>query len=153
MSKKSHILISFILFFVSVNVSAQMHNPVTWNYTAKKIADKTYEVHLTASVKNPWHIYSQSTPEGGPIPTKIIFKKNPLVIPTGKAKEKGKLLQKHEEVFDVDVKYFDGNVDFVQVVKLKSNVKTNVSGTIEFMACNDEQCLPPTTVPFTVTLQ
>ncbi len=47
---------------------------VSWSYTAKKIADKTYEVHLVATISQPWHIYRQTTPEGGPFPTEIVFK-------------------------------------------------------------------------------
>ena len=70
----------------------------------------------------------------------------------GPVKEEGAMIQKHEEVFDVDVKSFSNKVDFVQVIKLKAAVKTSVSGTIEFMVCTDEQCLPPTTVPFTVAI-
>ena len=127
-------------------------DPVKWNFTAKKIADNTYEVHLTATVEQSWHIYSQTTPEGGPAPTVISFTKNPLLTIQGKAKEVGKLLQKHEEVFGVDVKYFNEKVNFVQVIKLKGSVKTNISGSVTFMACTDEQCLPPQDVPFSIKL-
>jgi thiol:disulfide interchange protein DsbD len=140
-----------LLLFCSFSASAQ--NPVHWRFSAKKTADKTFEVHLTATVAQPWHIYSQTTPEGGPVPTKITLRKNPLVTLTGEAKEVGKLQTRHEEVFGVDVKYFDEGVDFVQVVKLKSNVKTNLTGNIEYMVCNDQQCLPPATVSFNVPIR
>jgi thiol:disulfide interchange protein DsbD len=70
----------------------------------------------------------------------------------GKVKEDGKLLKKHEAVFGVDVKYFNGKVDFVQLVKLKENAKTNFSGEVEFMVCNDQQCLPPATEKFSIPL-
>ncbi len=128
-------------------------NPVSWSFSAKKVADKTYEIRLISKVDHPWHIYSQTTPEGGPLPTKIVFGKNPLLNVQGEVKEVGKLVQKREEVFDLDVKYFEGQADFVQVIKLKSNVKTNISGTVEFMVCNDVQCLPPATVNFSIPLQ
>lgn len=127
-------------------------SPVTWSFTSKKTGDKMYEIYLTATVSDPWHIYSQTTPDGGPFPTKISFNKHPLATIEGKAKENGKLVQKYEEVFEVNTKYFDGNVSFVQVVKLKGNVKTSITGTIEFMACNNEQCMPPAEVPFTIQL-
>lgn len=71
----------------------------------------------------------------------------------GKTKEVGKIVSKYEEMFEVTVKYFEGKVDFVQIVKLKVDVKTNMSGSVEFMACNNEQCLPPKTVLFNVALQ
>jgi DsbC/DsbD-like thiol-disulfide interchange protein len=143
-----------LLFFIpfGFGARAQIQHPLKWAYSAKKIADKTYEIHLTATLQDGWHTYSQSTPDGGPVATKISFKKNPLMIMDSSVKEEGKLLQKHEEVFGVDVKYFSNKVDFVQVLKLKSNVRTSVNGTIEFMVCNDIQCLPPATVPFAVTI-
>lgn len=140
-------LILCSISFVSV-CSAQIQNPVAWTFTAKKINVTTFEVHLNAVISGKWHLYSQTTPDGGPVPTTISFSKNPLVILQGKVKEVGKLQQKHEPLFGVDVKQFGGMVDFVQVVKLKSPVKTTVAGTIEFMVCDDTQCLPPATQKF-----
>ena len=128
-------------------------SPVQWSFHATKTADKTYDVTMLASVQSPWHIYSQTTPEGGPVPTQITFNKNPLLVFDGKAKESGKLITEYEEVFGVDEIYFDGKASFVQTVKLKANVKTNLSGKIKFMVCNDKQCLPPKEVPFSVALQ
>lgn len=143
-----------ILFALAIIATGFIHaqSPVNWSFTSKKTGDKMYEIHITASVNNPWHIYSQKTPDGGPLPTKITYNKNPLIKMEGEATEKGKIITKFEEVFDVNVKYFDGNVSFVQLVKLKSNIKTNISGKIEFMACNDEQCMPPAEVQFTIQL-
>lgn len=142
-----------LAIFLLCSLFASAQNPVDWKFSAKKIKDKTFEVHLKASIASPWHIYSQTTPKGGPVPTKILFTKNPLLTIDGNAKEDGKIKTKYEDVFGVDVKYFDGSVDFVQVVKLKSNVKTNVTGSLEYMVCNDQQCLPPKIVGFNVVLQ
>jgi thiol:disulfide interchange protein DsbD len=128
-------------------------NVVDWKFESKKLADKKYEVKLIATVKNPWHIYSTTQPEGGPLPTKITFTKNPLVSPDGNIKEVGKLEKHYEEVFEIDTKFFSEKVEFVQVINVKGNAKTNVSGTVEFMACTNEQCLPPQSVPFTVALK
>ena len=138
------------LFFGLVAFGQQ--DPAKWNFTAKKIADKTYEVHLTATIDNGWHTYSQTTPANGPFPTKIIFTKNPLLLLSGKPKEVGKLQQRYEDVFGVNVKYFSNKVDFVQIVKLKTNVKTRISGTVDFMVCTDERCLPPNTIPFEIVI-
>jgi hypothetical protein len=62
------------------------------------------------------------------------------------------MITKHETVFGVDVKYFDGKVDFVQKVKLKGTAKTNFTGSVTFMVCNDEQCLPAATQKFSLYL-
>ena len=68
-----------LLLFISFGfcAAAQVQHPLSWSYTAKKIADKTYEIHLTATLQDGWHTYSQSTPDGGPLPTKVTITKNP----------------------------------------------------------------------------
>ncbi len=145
------IILAIVSLFLSVFLKAQ--DPVKWVFTAKKISDKKYELHITAKVEPSWHTYSQTTPEGGPLPTKITFIQNPLLHLEGKPKEEGDLHKIHDETFDVDVKYFDGTVDFVQTITVKAAVKTTIRGSVEFMACNDHQCLPPKTIPFSVDLQ
>lgn len=132
---------------------AQVKNPTSWTFSAKMIAPGKYEIHMTAVADKGWHIYSQNTPDGGPVPTSFSFTKNPLVTLDGKVKEVGKLEKKHEELFGVDVHQYSGTVDFVQVVKVKPGIKTNVSGSVEFMLCNDKECLPPTTKSFTISLK
>ncbi|HLF45447.1 MAG TPA: hypothetical protein VI548_03435 [Chitinophagaceae bacterium] len=134
-----------------IAISGFSQDLVQWGYSPKKILDKTYEIRLTPIVQSPWHIYSQTSPEGGALPTTISFNKNPKICIEGKTKEVGKVVSKYEDVFEV-VKYFEGQADFVQIVKFKSNIKTNINGSIEYMACNDEQCLPPKTVDFSVRL-
>jgi hypothetical protein len=143
----------FVVILVAFGAQAQMKNPVQWAFTAKKINATTYEVHLTATIEDGWHVYSQTTPDGGPAPTAISFAKNPLLVLEGTAKEVGKMEQKHEELFGVDVKQFSKKVDFVQVIKLKGKAKTSVSGDVEFMTCNDSQCLPPQTKKFSIALK
>src|SRR5665213_1837276 len=143
-----------ILLLCSNFLFAQIQNPVTWSTTSKKIDSKTYEVHVTANLDKGWHIYSQTTAEGGPVPTSFTFSKNPLVIVEGKTKEIGKLEKHNEPLFqNIEVKQFSNNVDFVQTVKLKAPVKTSVDVAVEFMVCNDKQCLPPSTKKFSVALK
>jgi thiol:disulfide interchange protein DsbD len=70
----------------------------------------------------------------------------------GTPKEDGKMVTRYEEVFGVDTKYYADKVEFVQTVKLKGKAKTNATGKLEYMVCNDQQCLPPTTISFNVAL-
>ena len=143
-----------ILLLFSNLLFAQIQNPVSWSATSKKIDSKTYEIHLTANMDKGWHIYSQTTPEGGPVKTSFTFTKNPLVTVEGNAKEVGKLEKHNEPLFgNIDVKQFSNKVDFVQVVKLKAPVKTSVNVAVEFMVCNDKQCLPPSVKKFSVALK
>ena len=138
--------------FLSILLSAQVQSPVDWTFSTKKINATTYEIYLTANLEPGWHVYSQSTPDGGPIPTTISFSKNPLVSLNGKVKELGKLEQRFEELFGVDVKQFSDKVSFVQTIQLKGKVKTLLNGNVEFMTCNDRECMPPTTHKFSIAL-
>ncbi len=149
---KKFLFLSFCVFFAAASY-AQVMKPVKWSYSSKKLAADTYEVHLTASIDPGWHTYSQNTPDGGPLPTSIKFTKNPLITMEGKAKELGKLEQHHEPLFGVDVKQFSNKVEFVQIVKVKGTANTTVTGTVESMACNDKECLPPATENFSVSLK
>lgn len=142
-----------LLLSISFSADAQLKQPVKWSYKLKKLSGTTYEVHITATIEKGWHVYSQTTPNGGPVPTVIQFTKNPLITLVGSAKEIGKLEQRHEALFGVDVKQFSNSVSFVQTIKLKAAVKTAVSGTVEFMVCNDRECLPPATNKFSLSIQ
>ncbi|MES2373441.1 MAG: protein-disulfide reductase DsbD domain-containing protein [Bacteroidota bacterium] len=143
-----HVLFICSMILISISVNSQ----VTWKFTAKKIADKTYELHFNATVDEPWHIYSQGTPKGGPLPTSFVFKKNPVLSLVDKPKEVGEIEVYHDHTFKVDVFAFKDSVDFVQTVKLKSAMKTNISGSVTYMACTKQQCLKPETLPFNLKL-
>lgn len=140
-----------LIALISLWTSAQ--KPVRWKFSAKRIADKTYEIHLTARIEQPWHIYSMTTPPGGPAAAKIEFSGNPLVTITGVIREEGKLITRYEKLFGVEANYFEENVDFVQQVKIKSNGKTYVTGYIQYMVANELQSLAVTTQSFNIALQ
>lgn len=143
----------FILLTAGAHGFSQVHDPVKWTFTSKKIDPSTFEISFTAAVDAGWHVYSQTTPDGGPSPTVIAFTRNPLIQLEGPVKEVGKLEQKHEPLFGVDVKQYSKKVVFIQTVKLKAKTKTAVTGTVGFMSCNDRVCLPPATREFSITLQ
>jgi Disulphide bond corrector protein DsbC len=146
-------IISFLLMAISLSSFAQPKSPVSWAFSAKKLGANKYELKMTANIGNNWHLYSQKTPEGGPEATAITFSPNALVTNTGTPKEVGKLVKKHDESFGVDVMYYSNKVDFVQNVTVKGSFKTNVSGKVYFMVCDDSKCLPPTEVPFSIALK
>ena len=146
----------FVLLVVTcfaIFTSAQVKNPVKWEFSAKKLSAMSYEVHLKAKIDKGWHLYSQTTPEGGPVATTFSFNKNPLLSVTGTIKEDGKMERHFEKLFDVEVKQFSGKVDFVMIVNLKATAKTSLTGSVEFMTCNDHECLPPRTEKFSIALK
>jgi hypothetical protein len=132
-------------------VMAQSSKEVSWSYTAKKISDKVYEVHMTATIGGNYHMYALNAGEG-PISTSFTWTKSPLVTPVGDIKEVGQLVVKNEPAWGHNVRYYEKTVDFVQTVQLKSKVKTNLAGKVEFMVCNDTQCLPPADVEIKVNI-
>jgi thiol:disulfide interchange protein DsbD len=151
----NHLLLTLLVLVsatIIVRAQDQNQNPVQWTASAAKATDGNYTITLTAVLPAPWHIYSQNTPDGGPVPTSISFSKNPLVTLIGKPKEKGDLKTTHDKNFGVDVKYYGDKVQFIQTVKVKGGLKTNVSGSVNFMVCNDHECLPPSSWKFSVKL-
>lgn len=147
---KKLLFVTLTLAFLNT-VSAQ--NPVSWAFTSKKISDKEYELHLTATIQPGWHLYSQKQPEDAIAqPTSFTFNNNPLLNFDGTVKELGKMEKYSDKVLDVTAYQYSNKVNFVQVVKLKGKVKTAVTGKLEFQTCDDKKCLPPKTVPFTIAL-
>ncbi len=144
------ILVMFLMLF-TVLVNAQIYNPVKWTHTAVKIADKTYELHLTAGIDGNWHMYAQDAGEG-PEPTTIYFTPNPLISFDGKVIEVGKLEKLYEKYFKSVTKYYEKKVDFVQKIKVKSSIATVVKGTVTYQVCNDRQCTAPKEIPFSINI-
>ena len=145
-------IILIFLGFVSFNVLAQINSPIKWTFSSKKTGSDIYEIHATAVINKGWHTYSQSTPKGGPIPTLFTFTKNPFVTFVGAVKEVGDIEKHDEPMFGVVVRQFSDKVDFIQIVKVKVGIKTNFAGSVDYMLCNNKECLPPCTQNFSVSL-
>jgi thiol:disulfide interchange protein DsbD len=143
-----------ILLFFSALVSRAQLNPVTWSFTANKIADKIYEVHMKATMQSGWHIYSQKQPADAIAnPTAFTIRANPLIKPDGKIKEVGKMEVMKDKTLGISANQYSNSVDFVQKINLKSNVLTKFSGTVVYQTCDDKKCLPPKTINFSVDIK
>ena len=147
------VLFAALLMAVGVMANAQVKNPVKWTYSAKKIDPKTYELHMTATIESGWHIYTIDHTGDIGVATAFTINNNPLGSLAGKVTTKAKAISMKDPSSDEMVKFYVGTVDFVQTVKLKAAVKTNYTGEVEFMVCDDHQCLPPTTKTFSIALQ
>ena len=142
--KKINLLIAFLIFAVS-GVFAQVENPVKWSVGFKKLPNNEAVILLKANVEQGWHIYGLNVPSGGPISTSFTFTPG-----NGAAKEPK---TKFEDVFKMNVPYYNGEVIFQQKVKLANNKPTTVKGVATFMACDKERCLPPDEYEFAVTIK
>lgn len=129
----------------------QILEPVKWSYAAKKVSENEAVVFMKADIDAGWHLYSQYIEEGGPVKTTFSFEPSKQYELVGKTAEP-KPVKKFEEVFSMEVAYFEKQVVFQQKVKLKAG-QTTIKGTVEYMVCNDEQCLPPDEKTFSVAVK
>lgn len=147
---KNLLIAAFLCLALPALASAQILNPVHWNYSAKGIGNGLYILHLTANIDPGWHVYAQDAGEG-PIPTSFKFDKTAGAQFSGKVREVGKLKKEYDKNFKSVLKFYENKVDFVQYVKVKPNTKS-IKGTLEYMVCDNQQCLPPKDVDFEIKL-
>ena len=142
-----------LIVFTAFSCKAQL-NPVSWSFSATKVADKTYDVKMVATMQTNWHLYSQVQPDDAiAIPTAFAISPNPLLSLDGNIKEVGKMELMKDATLGVSANQYSKTVTFIQRVKLKANVKTNFNGNVEYQTCDDKKCLPPKTVNFSVAIK
>ena len=147
--KKALFMICCMLF--SINLLGQILKPVTWSYAAKKLNDKEAIVFIKAVVDKGWHIYSVNQKDRGPVKTSFLFTSSNQYTLIGKIIEP-KPVTKFEPSFGINVNYFERTVIFKQRIKLYQK-ETTIRGKINFMVCNNEKCLPPEDVEFSVRIK
>jgi len=130
---------------LSGSMFAQMYNPVKWTTSAEKISDKEYILKAQAVIQSGWHLYGQYIEEGGPSPTAFTFKNTPKKFELiGKTTE-DKGHETVDKIFDMKIKYFEDKAVFTQKIKFTSDEIVNVAADVDFMVCDDSNCLPPST--------
>ncbi|MEP7377871.1 MAG: protein-disulfide reductase DsbD domain-containing protein [Chitinophagaceae bacterium] len=146
-------LVFMLISFAAFKVQAQT-DPVSWSFSSKKVGEKKYEIYLTATTQPGWHLYSQVQPEDAiVIPTSFKINSNPLLTLEGDVKEVGIMEKFHDANLEISANQYSGKVDFVLVVKLKANVKTNLTGSVEYQTCDDKKCLPPKFINFIIPIK
>jgi len=140
-----------ILLLFTVSTRAQILTPVHWSYGAKKINKDEAVIFIKATIDDGWHVYSQFVKDGGPVKTTITFPASTAYTLIGKTIEPTPITR-NEKVFSMDVSYFEHEVIFQQKIKLKAGAAT-VKGKLEYMTCNDHQCLPPDDIDFSVAVK
>jgi thiol:disulfide interchange protein DsbD len=138
------IVLLLALFLYSIGYS-QIHDPVQWSTSVEKISETEYNLIMTSSIEENWHLYSQEVPEGGPIATTFSFGEVSGFELVGKtSEEEGHTID--DPTFGMEIKYFANKAAFKQRIKVLNKNLMNIEGEVEFMVCNDANCLPPTTV-------
>jgi hypothetical protein len=147
---KKVLFIIAMIALVSANAFSQIEKPVKWSFAVKKEGKNEAVVFIKATIQNSWHIYSLDQKEGGPIKTTFTFLPGADYSLIGKASQP-QPHTKFESAFNMNVSYFENSVIFQQKIKLKS-VKGVLHGKVEYMTCNNQKCLPPEDLDFSINL-
>lgn len=137
----------FVFTLAALNLQAQIKEPVKFKTSFKSISPTEAEIIFSGTIDNGWHVYSTNLPDGGPISATFNVDKQQGVQPVGKFQAKGKEVSTFDKLFEMQVRYFSHAVQFVQKVKI-TGATYHIEGYLEYGACDDESCLPPTQVPF-----
>ena len=138
---------SLLLSFVVYALQAQIKDPVKFKTELTALSDTEAEVVFTATMDKGWHVYSTELGDGGPISATFNVDKTSGIELLGKLKPVGKEVATFDKLFEMKVRYFENTAKFIQKVKLTGGAY-EIEGYLEYGACDDESCLPPTEVPF-----
>lgn len=146
------IIFAATLLLCGITLKAQILTPVKWSYAAKKTSATEAVIFMKATIDEGWHVYSQTVKDGGPVKTSFIFPPSTEYTLIGKTIEP-KPVTRFEKVFKMDISFFEHEVIFQQKIKLKNNKPITVNGKLKYMTCNDEKCLPPDDIDFSVPVK
>ena len=140
-------ILSICLLLIAVVAQAQIQEPVKFKSELKTLAAGEAEIVITATIDKGWHVYSTDLGDGGPISATFNVEKISGATVVGKLQPKGKEIASYDKLFEMNVRYFESTAQFIQKLKLTGG-DYKIEGFLEFGACNDENCLPPTQVEF-----
>ena len=147
--KMKKLISSIMLALIALAAQAQILTPVKWKI---KLDDKggapEKEIVFTATADKGWHLYDMNLPEGGPVSTSFTFETLNGAELIGQPVPSVKPTTVYDEQFAMNLRWYPGTVSFTQKLKVTDPAKFKAEGEVEFMACNDETCLPPDQIPF-----
>ena len=132
----------------SLAATAQIEEPVKWSFSSVNLGENKVEIRMVADIQPGWHVYSQFIEEGGPIPTSFTFTPSKDYTLIGKVSESPKAISSFDTNFKMKIAWHEKQVVFKQLIKV--NYAGSIKGTVEFMVCNDQKCLPPEELEFSL---
>lgn len=133
-------LLVAILTLIGFQALAQMDDPIQWSVKTQQLDGNKYEVQISAIIEEGWHLYTTKLPEGGPLPTTFTFNTPTGYSLVGDIKEITKSKSEHDEIFDLDITYFEQRANFSQEISLANDAAT-VNFTVEYQACYNDKCV------------
>ena len=145
---KKNLLVSFLLSIMGIfPIIAQIQEPVLFKTEFKSTSENEAEIVFTGDIEAGWHVYSTDLPSGGPISATFNIDQIKGLELVGKLTPQGKEIENFDKMFEMNVRYFEGKAVFIQKLKI-TEATYSIEGYMEYGACNDENCLPPTAVSF-----
>ena len=138
----------YIFICAALSLQAQILQPIQWEIRLNDTPTAEKEILFTATAESGWHLYDQELPEGGPVSTSFTFETLEGAELVGKATASVRPTTVYDELFAMDLRWYAGTVTFTQKIKVTQPASFKAEGEVEFMACNDETCLPPERVSF-----
>ena len=145
--KKKFLLSCLLIIMAWLPSFAQIQEPVKFKTELKTISDTEAQIVFTGNIDAGWHVYSTDLPSGGPISATFNVEKIQGAELMGQLTPQGKEIENFDKVFEMKLRYFENTATFVQKFKI-TDASYQIEGYLEYGACNDENCLPPTEVPF-----
>lgn len=140
------------LIFLSFPLFSQIEEPVKWSFRSKQDGQDV-QLIFKAVIDEGWHLYDTSLPGGGPVPTSIHYTDSSLFERHGALLKNPPPVEVFDKTFQMDLRYFSHQAEFIQNIRLRSDLPVTISGYVEFMVCDDERCLPPTEAGFEFKLK
>jgi len=138
---KRYVSIFFFFIMTGFLAQAQILEPIQWSFSSKKLSENQYELVFTATIDNTWHLYSLDVPPGGPLPTVFTFEPSDNYSLSGTMTESPEPEESYDEIFEMDVKLHSYEAIFKQKIDIHNDNPLNLSGIVEYQACDDEQCI------------
>ena len=135
---------ALLMCVIAIASQAQMLNPVHFKSELKELKGGEAEIVFSATIDPGWHVYSTNLGDDGPISATFNPVKMEGMETVGKLQPRGKELKLFDKMFDMELRFFEGSVTFVQKVKFTKS-EYNIDCYLEYGACNDQSCLPPST--------
>ncbi|MFW5754615.1 MAG: cytochrome c biogenesis protein CcdA, partial [Marinilabiliaceae bacterium] len=146
--------LSFLFAFLAglFSLNAQVLEPVEWEFSINEISDTEVEIVAEATIDQGWHLYGADLPEEGPVPTSLNLVESDEYKAGGDLRQEPEPDLQHDPNFDMELSWFSENARLILPVELANEDVSSIEGYVEFMACDDEQCLPPERVDFTLNI-
>ena len=142
-------ILTLIFALLTLSLFSQIYNPVSWEFSQSKISDSEIELQFKANIEKGWHLYSQDIPESPPATAFTFIINGDTSI---KVLEESESIQQYDPNFDMILKYFSNEAIFKHNIKIQEGANFKIEGYVDFMVCDDAQCLPPDYVEFSFNI-